>query len=103
MPRKDGFEVLEWIRGQPSLQGLIVVVLSSSRQDRDISRAYELGANSYVVKPNDYEGLIEMTRVLVTYWLNWSKFPAAGTAGLLRRARSARRRGIRDCKSGRDQ
>src|SRR5262245_39720959 len=75
MPRKDGFELLEWIRSQRVLNGLIAVVLSSSRQDSDISRAYELGANSYVTKPNDYDGLIEMSRVLLSYWLSYSKFP----------------------------
>jgi len=75
MPRKDGFEVLEWIRGEPSLKSLITIVLSSSRQNCDIARAYQLGANSYVAKPNDFEGLITMTRVLTSFWLDWSKFP----------------------------
>src|SRR6476619_4385714 len=51
MPRVDGFEVLKWIRSQPELRRLIVVVLTSSEQLKDVNRAYELGANSFMVKP----------------------------------------------------
>jgi CheY-like chemotaxis protein len=53
LPLRSGFEVLEWIRGQPALRGLVVIILSSSAEARDVKRAYDLGADSYLVKyPN---------------------------------------------------
>jgi CheY-like chemotaxis protein len=94
MPRKDGFEVLEWVRSQPSLNRLVAVVLSSSRQDCDIARAYELGANSYVAKPNDYDGLVALTRILIDYWLTWSQLPESSNIQPLSAARV--RQGLRD-------
>ena len=69
MPRKNGFEVLEWLRQQPALRPLIVVVLSSSDLADDVNRAYDLGANSYLVKPGDFEALINMVKTLDAYWL----------------------------------
>src|SRR3989442_15961776 len=55
MPRKDGFEVLRWLRQQPGLSALRVVVLTSSDQMRDVNLAYKLGANSFLVKPIDFD------------------------------------------------
>src|SRR5215471_9754217 len=55
MPGLDGFDVLRWIREQPGLQSLRVVVLTSSEQMRDVNLAYQLGANSFLVKPADFE------------------------------------------------
>src|SRR5258706_80802 len=55
MPRMDGFEVLRWIRKQPGLRALRVIVLTSSEDIRDVNEAYELGANSFLVKPMDFE------------------------------------------------
>jgi len=52
MPRADGFDVLRWIQTQPSLSSLIVIVLTSSEDMRDVNRAYQLGANSFLVKPH---------------------------------------------------
>jgi len=53
LPLRSGFEVLEWIRGQPPLRDLVVIILSSSAEARDVKRAYDLGADSYLVKyPN---------------------------------------------------
>src|SRR5690349_6929146 len=52
MPRVDGFGVLEWMRRQPSVKGVPVVVLSSSEMPQDVDRAYELGCNAYLVKPH---------------------------------------------------
>ena len=66
--RCSGFEVLKWIRGQPGLRALPVVILSSSVQPEDVRRAYELGANSYVSKPSSLEGIVEMVRVAHAYW-----------------------------------
>ena len=67
MPRRDGFEVLAWIRQQPELNGLAVVVLTSSQESSDINRAYALGANSYLVKPANFLSLVEMINRLKEY------------------------------------
>jgi CheY-like chemotaxis protein len=76
MPRKNGFEVLEWVRQQPGLKRLPVVVLTSSMQDLDINRAYELGANTYLVKPANYEALVDLVKTLIQYWLTLAITPA---------------------------
>ncbi|HKS38578.1 MAG TPA: response regulator [Verrucomicrobiae bacterium] len=75
MPRKSGFEVLEWLRQQPGLKRLIVIVLSSSYQVVDINRVYDLGGNSYLVKPADFDALIRMGRDIGQYWLALNERP----------------------------
>jgi CheY-like chemotaxis protein len=60
LPRHSGLEVLQWVRAQPSLAGLPVVMLTSSNQDRDIGSAYTLGANGYLVKPASSDKLIDL-------------------------------------------
>ncbi len=67
MPRKSGFEVLAWIREQPEFNHLPVVVLTSSQESSDISRAYALGANSYLVKPANFASLVDMMNRLREY------------------------------------
>jgi CheY-like chemotaxis protein len=69
MPRRSGFEVLEWLRQQPGLKRLTAVVLTSSAESPDINRAYDLGANSYLVKPPEVNALREMLDRLNSYWL----------------------------------
>src|SRR5258705_4711509 len=73
MPRVDGFEVLQWIREQPSLSSLRIVVLTSSNQLRDVNRAYQLGANSFLVKPLDFQNFRSLSKMIEGYWLNTSK------------------------------
>lgn len=73
MPRKNGFEVLAWIRQQPALKGLHVYVLSASSQPDDIKRAYELGANSYLVKPGSLDELMHQAKTLMA-WLKLGHF-----------------------------
>lgn len=68
LPRMSGFEVLVWLRQQPVLKRLPVVVLTSSKESRDVNRAYELGANSYLVKPVDFDDLLETAKTLNHYW-----------------------------------
>jgi len=80
MPRKNGFEVLEWIRAQPGLRRLRVYILSASSQPADVRRAYELGANSYLVKPGNLDGLMHLARTLVA-WLRLSHFAPLADAG----------------------
>ena len=69
LPRRDGFEVLTWIRQQDVLKRLPVVVLTASNRSGDINRAYDLGANSYLVKPVEDDALVELFRTLDLYWL----------------------------------
>jgi CheY-like chemotaxis protein len=75
MPRMDGFEVLKWLRQQPGLSALRVVVLTSSDAIRDVNTAYHLGANSFMVKPMDFDDTVQMSRFLSDYWLRTSKTP----------------------------
>jgi CheY-like chemotaxis protein len=75
MPRMDGFEVLRWIRQQPGLSALRVVVLTSSEDIRDVNVAYRLGANSFMVKPMDFDNVVELGKVLRDYWLKLDKAP----------------------------
>lgn len=76
MPRKNGFEVLEWIRENPEFQFLPVIVFSSSYQPNDIDRAYQLGANAFVVKPSCLETRIDLARCIKSFWLNFNQQPA---------------------------
>jgi CheY-like chemotaxis protein len=69
MPRQSGFEVLQWIRGQPCLKHLPVVVFSSSKHEGDMKRAYDSGANSYMVKPVGFDSLVKMVKTINLYWL----------------------------------
>jgi len=77
VPRVDGLEVLRQIRASPVTQFLPVVVLTSSSQERDVVQSYQLGANSYVQKPVDFDDFIEATRQLGMYWLVLNKLPPA--------------------------
>jgi CheY-like chemotaxis protein len=67
MPRKNGFEVLAWLREHPEFNPLPVVVLTSSQESADINRAYALGANSYLVKPANFLSLVDMINRLKEY------------------------------------
>ena len=73
MPRMDGFEVLQWVRRQPQFTALQVVVLSSSDEIRDINRAYQLGANSFLVKPLSFDEFVGMLEALRSYCLRVSQ------------------------------
>jgi CheY-like chemotaxis protein len=81
LPRRSGHEVLEWLRAQEAgLRRLPVVVLTSSREPSDVNRAYELGANSYLVKPVSFDALLDMLRVVERYWLALAERPDAPRA-----------------------
>lgn len=69
LPRRSGFEVLEWARAREPTKRLPIVILTSSDQTPDIRRAYDLGANSYLVKPVGSEALLDMVRTLNHYWI----------------------------------
>lgn len=75
MPRKSGLEVLGWIREQPQFRRMPVVVFTSSKHDQDINRAYDLGANSYLVKPVGFDSLLETVKQLQLYWGTLNQAP----------------------------
>jgi CheY-like chemotaxis protein len=75
LPRLDGLELLAQLKSDPELKVLPVVVLTSSSDERDVRRAYELGANSYVAKPGDFAGLLRVMDTLSTYWLEMVEPP----------------------------
>lgn len=75
LPCRSGHEVLAWLRQQPSLKRLPVVVLTSSQEMGDINRAYDLGANSYLVKPVAFNALIEIVKMLDLYWITLNQAP----------------------------
>ena len=75
MPGMDGFEVLTWIRQQDGIRGIPVVVLTSSSEMSDVNRAYKLGANSFFVKELDFQGTIDFSKLLQSYWLNKIRLP----------------------------
>jgi CheY-like chemotaxis protein len=75
MPRKSGLEILEWVRQQPGLKRLPIVVLTSSKESTDINRAYDLGVNSYLIKPVSFDALLEMVKTLGLYWMTFNQRP----------------------------
>lgn len=69
MPEKSGLEVLKWIRSQPAICILPVLMLTSSSHDADMHRAYVQGANGYLVKPGSPDELVAMAKAIKDYWL----------------------------------
>ena len=76
MPRKDGREALQEIKADPKLRSIPVVVLTTSKADTDISRIYELGANSFITKPVSFDALIKVMSDLVHYWFELVELPS---------------------------
>ena len=76
LPRRSGFEVLQWIRSQPEdLSRIPVVMLTASRHMVDVNRAYDLRANGYMTKPETAHQLQEMMQDFKKYWLRWNEQP----------------------------
>jgi len=80
LPGFSGLEILRWLRSQPGLKALRVVVLTSSEQLKDVNDAYRLGANSFLMKPYDFEDLVHLAKVIQEYWLYLSKCPDSARA-----------------------
>jgi CheY-like chemotaxis protein len=75
LPKVDGLEVLRRIKGDLRTRSMPVVVLTSSREQSDVSESYRLGANSYIVKPVNFEGFMAAVHELGMYWLLLNKSP----------------------------
>jgi CheY-like chemotaxis protein len=78
LPRKDGREVLEEVKGDPELRSIPVVVLTTSEAERDIARAYALHANCYITKPVDLDQFITVVRSIEDFWFSIVKLPQEG-------------------------
>ncbi len=78
LPKVDGLEVLRRVRADPRTHRLPVVILTSSKEDEDLVRGYDLGANSYVRKPVAFEQFVEAVRTLQVYWLVLNEPPPGG-------------------------
>ncbi len=75
MPRKDGFQALTEIKADPVLRRLPVVVMSTSSADEDVLKTYNLGVNSFVVKPYNFNRLVEIADAFKLYWMDIVKLP----------------------------
>ena len=69
MPKKDGREVLKEIKQNPVLNKIPIIILSTTNNEQEMRRCYELGANSYITKPNSFESLIKTVAALRSYWV----------------------------------
>ena len=75
LPGNTGLELLSWLRRQPVLKRLPVIILTASRDLAQMNRAYELGCNSYLVKPSSFNALVVMMQGLVQYWFSYNETP----------------------------
>lgn len=82
LPRRHGIDVLRWLRAQPDLHALVVVVLTSSSSDVDLTATYQLGVNSYLLKPAEPERLLETVQALAAYWLVLNRAPGPTAAAI---------------------
>jgi CheY-like chemotaxis protein len=76
LPRKDGREVLAILKADENLKRIPVVILTSSKAEEDVLRAYDLSANCYITKPVDFEQFIKVVRVIEEFWLTVVKLPS---------------------------
>ena len=76
MPRKDGREALQEIKAEPDLRMIPVIVLTTSKAEEDIYRTYDLGVNSFITKPVNFESLVNVMKTLGKYWFEIVELPA---------------------------
>lgn len=79
LPRRSGAEVLSWLRQEPMLRRLPVVILTSSKEYRDVNQVYDLGANAYIVKPIDFDRLVDIIKTINLHWIIYNEKPQLGT------------------------
>ncbi len=77
MPRKDGRTVLKELKSDPNLRQIPVVILTTSKADEDVYKSYDLGVNSYIVKPVTFEALVDILQTLEKYWFEIVELPPA--------------------------
>ena len=80
MPKKDGREALQEIKSDPTLRSIPTIVLTTSKTGEDILRAYDLGVNSFIVKPVTFQSLVGLTLALSKYWFEIVELPGAAAA-----------------------
>jgi CheY-like chemotaxis protein len=80
MPRKDGREALREIKSDPAFRSIPVVVLTTSKADEDILRAYDLGVNSFIIKPVTFKSLVDLTLAFSKYWFEIVELPPSEAA-----------------------
>lgn len=85
MPKKDGREVLREVKVAAAFRQIPVVVFTTSREEEDIAQSYELGANSYITKPAQFDALVEVMTRLGEYWLNVVRLPGHGADSIVER------------------
>jgi len=78
MPKMDGLDVLRAVKQDTALKSVPIVVLTSSREERDILESYNVGVNAYVVKPVEFEGFLEVVRQLGLFWVVLNQPPNGG-------------------------
>lgn len=76
MPKKDGREVLKELKQHTNLKKIPVVIFSTTNNEQEMRRCYELGANSYITKPNSFEGLLKTVAALRSYWMYTTNIPS---------------------------
>ena len=81
MPKKDGREALKEIKADPALRQIRVIVLTTSKAEEDVYRAYDISATSFITKPVKFDGLVEVVKALGKYWLEIVELPDEGQGG----------------------
>jgi two-component system response regulator len=82
MPKKDGREALEEIKADPALRQIRIIILTTSRDDKDVYQAYDVSAASYITKPVNFDGLVEAIKALGKYWLETVELPQNEKGGV---------------------
>src|SRR5262245_4353673 len=75
MPKKDGREALKEIKTDPELRRIPIIVMTTSKEEEDVYKAYELGVNSFITKPASFDSLVEIVRALTDYWFDVVQLP----------------------------
>jgi two-component system, response regulator len=78
MPKVDGAQVLRKLKAEPATQAVPVVIMTSSNEEKDVVRSYDLGANSYIVKPVQFEAFLDTVAKIGLYWLLTNRVPHDG-------------------------